>query len=271
MPTLPRPEQSHARAEQSHEHRTVAESFGGDAERYDRARPSYPDALIEHVLAQSPGREMLDVGAGTGIVARQLQAAGCTVLGVEPDPRMAEVARRGGLEVEVAKIEDWDPAGRVFDAVVAGQTWHWVEPVAGAAAVARALRPGGLVALFWNGVEPPPAVAEATSAVFRRVLPDAPMLQRWSYGGNAYAPLGEKAADGLRASAAFEEPQAWSFPWERPYTRDEWAEQVSTSGFVNRLPPATLTEITDGIRATIDATFTVRYSTVGVSARRSGS
>jgi hypothetical protein len=98
-----------------------------------------------------------------------------------------------------------------------------------------------------------------------------PMLQRWSYGGNAYAPLGEKAAVGLRASAAFDEPVAWSFPWERPYTRDEWAEQVSTSGFVNRLPPATLAGIVDGIRAAIEETFIVRYSTVGVSAHRGGS
>ena len=55
------------------------------------------------------------------------------VVGVDPDERMADVARRGGLAVEVSTIETWDPAGRVFDAAVAAQAWHWVDPVAGAA------------------------------------------------------------------------------------------------------------------------------------------
>jgi SAM-dependent methyltransferase len=263
MPTIPRP------TGESHEQRAVAESFGDDAERYNRARPSYPGALIERIRAESPGRDVLDVGCGTGIVARQLQAAGCTVLGVDPDRRMAEVARRQGLDVEVARIEEWDPAGRTFDAVVAGQTWHWVEPVAGAAKAALALRPGGLVALFWNGVEPPPEVGEVTAEVLRRVLPGMPVpRQGFSFGGDAYVPLAEKAGEGLRGAGGFGEPEVWTFPWERPYTRDEWADQVSTSGFVNRLPPGTLAEVTDDIRAAIPETFTVRYSTVAIAAHK---
>src|SRR5919108_4120883 len=110
MPTLP---------SKPHQARQVAESFGSDPDRYDRARPRYPDALVDRIVAASPGPDVLDVGAGTGIAARQFQAAGCTVIGVEPDARMAEFARRGGVEVEVATFEDWDPAGRVFDAVIA--------------------------------------------------------------------------------------------------------------------------------------------------------
>jgi len=70
----------------------MAESFGTDAQRYDRARPGYPDALVARIAAGSPGPKVLDVGCGTGIAARQFQAAGCTVLGVEPDARMADFA-----------------------------------------------------------------------------------------------------------------------------------------------------------------------------------
>lgn len=103
--------------QQPHEHRTVAESFGLDPDRYDRTRPSYPAALIGRIADDSPGPEVLDVGCGTGIAARQLQATGATVLGVEPDARMAEFARHTGVEVEVATFEAWDAAGRVFDAV----------------------------------------------------------------------------------------------------------------------------------------------------------
>jgi SAM-dependent methyltransferase len=96
MPALP-----------SHQHRRIAESFGVDPDRYDRTRPRYPDALVERIIAGCTGRDVLDVGSGTGIVARQFGAAGCTVIGIEPDERMAEFARRGGAEVEVATFEAW--------------------------------------------------------------------------------------------------------------------------------------------------------------------
>src|SRR5207244_4295329 len=146
---------------ESHKARHIAESFGADPERYDRARPRYPQALVERIVAASPGRNVVDVGCGTGIASRRFQAAGCTVLGVEPDVRMADWARRRGLEVEVSTFEDWDPAGRTFDAVVAGMTWHWVDPVAGVVKAAQALRPGGRLALFWYVFQPPPDLREA--------------------------------------------------------------------------------------------------------------
>ncbi|MER6926748.1 methyltransferase domain-containing protein, partial [Streptomyces spiralis] len=105
MPTSPR----EASPAQPHEARRMAESFGVDAHRYDRARPGYPDALVTRIVAGSPGSDVLDVGCGTGIAARQFQAAGCAVLGVEPDARMADFARARGLRVETATFEPWQP------------------------------------------------------------------------------------------------------------------------------------------------------------------
>jgi len=60
--------------------------------------------------------------------------------GIDVDARMAKSARQHGLEVEVATFEEGDPAGRRLDAVAAGQTWHWVDPAAGAAKAAQVLR-----------------------------------------------------------------------------------------------------------------------------------
>src|SRR6185312_13432455 len=160
-----------------HEARQVAESFGEDAERYDRTRPRYPDALIERIAATGP--DVLDVGSGTGIAARQLQAAGCRVLGVEPDARMAAFGRSHGVAAEVSTFEAWEPAGRVFDAVVAGQAWHWVDPVVGAAKAARVLRPGGRLVVFWNVEHPPADVAGAFAAVYDRLMPDSLAARRW--------------------------------------------------------------------------------------------
>jgi SAM-dependent methyltransferase len=250
---------------ESAQFRQVAESFGANAGQYDRARPSYPRAMVDQILAASPGRRVLDVGCGTGIAARLFQAAGAEVLGIDPDERMAAQARQRGLEVEVARIEDWDPAGREFDAVVAGQAWHWVDPVAGARRAAQALRPGGRLAVFWNSFRPPPGMGEAMAAVYRRVFPDSP-LQAGLPGPDGYARLGDRAASGIRETGAFiKNIEQWRFDWERPYNRDEWLAQVPTFGGNNRLPADTLGEILAGIGAVVDAAggqFTMGYTTV---------
>jgi SAM-dependent methyltransferase len=261
---------------ESHQAREVAESFGTNASRYDRARPDYPGDLVERIVAASPGPgpvAVLDVGCGTGIVARQFQAAGCEVLGVDPDERMAGQARERGLEVEVATFETWDPAGRAFGAIVAGQAWHWVDPVAGAARAALALRPGGRFAVFWNVFQPPAELGHAFAAVYRRVLPDLP-ANVWDRPLlDIYETIGGKAADGMRQAGAFGEPERWYFEWSRPYTRGEWLEQVPTFGGHSQIPPADQRELLAGIGAAIDAaggTFTMGFTTLAVTTTRAG-
>ena len=272
MPARPEGERERASSSaEPHQYRQVAESFGSDAERYDRARPSYPDALVERIVAASPGPDVLDAGCGTGIAARQFQAAGCRVLGVDPDARMAGLARQSGSAVEVARFEAWDPAGRDFDAVIAAQAWHWVDPVAGAAKAALALRPGGRLAVFWNAFQPPPDLAEAFAGVYRRVQTGLP-FNPWARPAlDAYLTMGATAADGIRRAGAFGEPEQWHFDWDRPYTRDELLEQVPTAGGHSQIPPARLQELLAGIGAAIDAmggSFTAHYTTVAVTAAR---
>jgi SAM-dependent methyltransferase len=256
----------------THVHREVAEGFGADAGRYDRARPTYPASLVERIVAASPGRRVLDAGCGTGISARLLAAAGCQVLGVDPDPRMAERARQGGTEVEVAKFEDWDPAGRAFDAVVAAQAWHWVEPAAGAAKAAAALLPGGRLAVFWNAFDPPAELRAAFGAVFRQVLPGSPLGGFWARPAlDAYRVMAGRAADGMRQAGAFGEPEEWLSDWARPYTREEWLDLVPTTGGFGRLPRGTQAELLDGLGAAVDAAggaFTMSYATLAVTAVR---
>lgn len=273
MPTLP-PEPSTGPAPKVHEARNIAESFGVDAARYDRARPPYPGALIDRIAAAAPGRDILNVGCGTGIEARQFQAAGRTVLGVEPDARMAGFARSRGLDVEVATFEEWDASGRTFDAVVAGQAWHWVDPVAGAAKAAEVLRPGGLLALFWHVYQSPPPVAEAFAAVYKRVAPDTPFdmsAVAKSSPRELYQAMLTRAADGMRQAGGFAEPEESAYEWERSYTRDQWLDLLPTQGNLTRLPADKVTEVLDHVGAAIDAlggAFTMSNTTVAVTAHR---
>ncbi|HEY7421949.1 MAG TPA: class I SAM-dependent methyltransferase [Gaiellaceae bacterium] len=264
-----------------HRAREIAESFGSDVDRYDRARPRYPEAVVELVLADSPGQDVLDVGIGTGIVAGQFRAAGCRVLGVDVDPRMAEFARRHGFAAEVAKFEDWDSGDRQFDAVVAGQTWHWVDPVAGAAKAARVLRPGGCLAVFWNADRPETELAEAFGEVYARVMPDSLVARRWTSPAivrghslaavNGYSRLADTTAESIRETGLFSEPRQARFDWERRYAKEDWLDQVPTTGDHQRFPPEQLDELLAGLGAAIDAvggSFTMPYTTLVVGAAR---
>jgi SAM-dependent methyltransferase len=252
----------------------MAESFGTQAERYDRTRPQYPAVVVDRIVQASPGRRVLDVGCGTGISARQFQAAGCTVLGVDPDERMADYARRRGTEVEVARFEDWDPAGRTFDAVVAGTAWHWVDPQAGAAKAAGVLRPGGRLAPFHTLFQLPRPLAEALGVAYRQVLPDSPvdlpgyLLQP---AVDAYQPVFTTIADGIRGVGGFSEPEQWRADWEHTYPRDEWVGQLRTFGGLATLADEPMARLQAMTAAAIDAqggTVTVAYSTVTVTAVR---
>ncbi|MDI5982002.1 class I SAM-dependent methyltransferase [Amycolatopsis magusensis] len=246
---------------------TIGESFGVDAERYDRTRPVYPGALVADVVTRSPGREVLDVGCGTGIAARQFQAAGCTVLGVEPDERMARFARGTGIDVEVSTFEDWAPGERRFDAVIAAQAWHWVDPAAGVAKAALVLRPGGTLAVFWHAFVPPAEVNDALAAAYERAVPDPPFDLR-KVKTHGYQPLADKAAGDIRAAGGFATPEHRRYEWDQRYTRDEWLALTSTTGAFTHLPPEQAAAVLDEVAAVVEDEFTVHYSTLAVTASR---
>ncbi len=183
---------------------------------------------------------------------------------------MAKFARMHGFEVEVGKLEDWDPAGRTFDAVIAGMTWHWVEPTAGAATAAEVLRPDGLLALFWNVQQPPSDLARAFSYVYRRVLPDTPFATAATDPVAGYSRILDSATTGIQAASAFTQPERLRFDWERSYTTDEWLDQILTFGGHSTFPPEKLDQLLSGIKAAIEnagGTFTMRYAALAITAR----
>ncbi|MES4832537.1 SAM-dependent methyltransferase, partial [Streptomyces anthocyanicus] len=171
-------------------------------------------------------------------------------------------------------FEAWDPAGRAFDAVIAAQSWHWVDPAAGAVKAAQVLRPDGRLAIFGHVYEPPAEVAEPFAAAYRRAAPESPFsdqparrpLEMYLAG---YAQI----ADRIRASGRFHEPEQWRFDWERSYTRDEWLELLPTTGGLTRLRPGQLAGILDAVGRAVDALggrFTMRYTTLATTAVRAG-
>lgn len=250
--------------QRSHINRTRAESFGAAAQAYDRARPSYPPALIDDLVADGP-RSVLDVGCGTGKLARLLAARGAAVLGVEIDARMAEVARSHGVDVEVGGFEAWDPAGRTFDAIVSGQAWHWIDPDRGAAKAAALLPSGGLLAPCWNYSTVDGDVQRRLDAAYVRV---APQLVDQSVPTGAGPESVRVAVDGLRATGRFASVEHRRYPWEHEYSRAEWQELIQTHSDHSTLPPDQLAELVDAVGEAIgDEVVRAHYVTEAIFAR----
>lgn len=213
-----------------------ATGFGELAEQYDRYRPSYPTELVDDLVGTAPPR-VVDVGCGTGIAARLFVARGCDVVGVEPDGRMAEIARRSGIQVVVTRFEDWRPTTR-FDLVISGQAWHWVDPVLGPAKAAEALRSGGRLAAFWNNYRHLPATDEIFARIYRA---RAPELLGTSVALGCLsaddAAGDDRDAQAFAATGLFAGIERRDYHWTRVYSPEEWIAELGTHSDHRLLDP----------------------------------
>ncbi len=235
-----------------------AESFGSVAANYDRYRPTYPPDLIDDLVALGP-RTVLDVGCGTGKAARLFAGRGLDVLGVEIDPKMAEVARSHGITVEIGSFEDWDAAGRTFDLLISGQAWHWVDPARGVPKAAEVVRPGGAVALFWNQDRPGGALRDRLDSIYREHAPELVPPP-----GTDHMQVRRDRLKPFEKSAAFAAIESRTYEWERTFTADEWVGMHLTFSDHVLLAPGRRSALADASRAAIDAlggVVIVRYET----------
>lgn len=241
-----------------HLDRARAESFGSYAEEYDRHRPPFPDGLVDDLVALAP-RRVLDAGCGTGLVARALAARGLSVLGVELDPRMAEIAQRHGVDVEVSRFEEWNDAGRRFDLVTFGDAWHWIDPAKGIAKVASVLEPGGVLVRFFKGYDLQPETFAKLEPIYRSIAPGLRAYGQWP---------DYEWVDPVASSAEFVMLPRKDYASDEVFAASQWTGYVSTASDHRRLAPEVLAKLLDAVGQALGAEVPVRARTIALFARR---
>ena len=194
-------------------------SFGSVAHRYERARPGYPDDAVDWLIGDA--RRVLDLGAGTGKLTRQLVERGRDVTAVEPlhemlDQLRTAVPRARALDgsAEAIPVEDaW------ADAVVVGQAFHWFDAPVALREIARVLRPGGVLGLIWNmRDEAVPWVARLSDLI----------------GGERMHP-GEEPPDVIPHSGLYGPVEEAAFRLEQELDRDTLVDLVVSRSYVATL------------------------------------
>jgi SAM-dependent methyltransferase len=226
--------------------------FGEVAALYDKARPTYPSDLIDHLveLAGAHG-QVLDVGCGTGKATVLLAGRGLGGLGLEPDPEMAAIAR-GHLmafpnwSVALGDFEAFDPPGPRYDLITCAQAWHWLDPDRRFQQAARLLRPGGWLALFWNRTaDDSTPLRRQVDAVYADLFPALSPHGRLTAGR---PPVGTAPS-----GAGLGEPRWQVFPWVRRYTTAEWIDLTQTHSDHRLLEPGSRKVLLDRLSGVIDA------------------
>ena len=126
-------------------------SFGTIAAEYDRLRSGPPEAAVDWLLPADP-KVVVDLGAGTGLLARALARRVPRVIAVEPDERMAAVlrARDPAIEVAQGRGEAIPLPDASADGVFISSAWHWMDPEAAVPEIARVLRDNGRFGVIWT-------------------------------------------------------------------------------------------------------------------------
>ncbi|MGB3300567.1 MAG: class I SAM-dependent methyltransferase [Phormidesmis sp.] len=152
--------------------------YSDSARAYRWARPTYPTALIDRVVAQSQlkaSASILEIGCGPGIATAAFAQRGFRICGVEPSAAACEMARQAcegygdRLTLHNSTFENYPLSSQPFDAVLAATSFHWISPEIACKKSAAALNPNGSLILLWaTPPQPSEEICEYLSPIYER-------------------------------------------------------------------------------------------------------
>lgn len=225
------------------QHRETARAtFDSVAALYDEARPGYPQALYDDLIALArlaQNARLLEIGAGTGHATLSLAQHGYRIDCIELGEQMAALARERlaafpAVTVTVADFDRWT-ADAQYDLAFAASAYHWLNPATRVYRIAGLLVPGGHLAVFRNHHVNSTETAAFNAAVqqtYKSVLG----VDRASNGlphSEDIAPTeaAEWCADGQFATATTR-----LYRWQQKLSAAEYVRQLATHSDHRMLP-----------------------------------
>ena len=249
-------------------------SFGEVASTYERFRPGPPPAAIAWMLPDS-ATTVIDLGAGTGAMTRDLVGQVDRVFAIEPDDRM-----RGILASKLPEVTALSGTGESIplatssvDVVLAATSWHWMEADRALQETARVLVPGGTLGVVWAGPDPDgPFISQAQAMLSGMPAGDAESTT----SSDGDLDLGRVVMDTenrietvlrIPEDSLFAQPERQVLTWDVALTADELMGLLGTFSWIITMPEDRRAHVfsearrllRDGLGISGDVTVDVQY------------
>lgn len=241
-------------------------------EAYDRARPRYPEALIQRVVevAQlSPESRILEVGCGSGVATVDFARLGYEIDAVEPNLEFCRLAKQNCAAYPQVNIipqtfEECRVEHRKHQIVLAANAWHWIASDIKYVKASEALQNNGALVLLWNmSLEPSREVHRVLDEVYQRVAPSiAPQYEGKDTQEEILQGLGKLVGD----SGLFEAPVTEAIACDRVYEVDRYLELLSSYSQYIALDAPTREALFSGLRSAIAQQFEGKIELFNLSA-----
>jgi SAM-dependent methyltransferase len=235
--------------------------YSAAAVAYNQARPRYPQALIQQVIAiaqLSSASSILEVGCGPGTATIPFAQLGCSIVCLEPNLAFYRLAQENcnaypKVDLQNTSFEEWTVEIGKFNAVLAANSFHWISPEISYSKAAQALQGKGYLVLLWNKeLQPSYPIYQRLAEIYQAHVPSfAYQYQDAATQGKILRGLGQMVTD----SGQFKTVISDHMVLQVTYPVDQYLTLLNTYSPYLNLDEQTREDLFTGLRDCIDQNF----------------